>query len=93
MKKITAGMAVLTAVLVVVSCLLYRAGEFGKPAFASNCFRSDIQEQCCPMACRVQKEKGRDKANQALKNCMATVLECSSSEVNSADMFSRCDCD
>ncbi|TAL30145.1 MAG: hypothetical protein EPN93_20185 [Spirochaetes bacterium] len=91
MKKLIVGVVFLSALLLSVSVFIGDAPVMG-PAFASNCFRSDVQEQCCPAACQVEKKQGRDKANQVLKNCMATVLGCARSEIDSADTFSRCDC-
>jgi len=92
MKKMFIGVIFLSILLISVSIIINHSVEIGIPAFASNCFRSDIKEQCCPTACQVEKKQGRDKANQVLKNCMSTVLGCGKSEVDSADTFSRCDC-
>ncbi|MCP4133226.1 MAG: hypothetical protein GY754_19820 [bacterium] len=92
MKKVILLIPLVIIAFLIVSISYYNNIEIGNPSFAGNCFGSDVQEQCCPMACKAEKDGNRDKANKILRNCMASVLECGSSKTDSANVFSNCNC-
>lgn len=56
-----------------------------------TCSAWDIDETCCPSACAVSKGANWPRANQVLRACMQS-LGCSPSDVQSATIYTKCDC-